>query len=277
MARLGFIGLGNIGQPMAERLIGRGEVQVFDVVPGACAAFRDRATIADSPAVLGRNCDLVGICVRDAADADAVVRGDNGSGGLVAIHSTIEPAHVVALAEAAERVGVVLIDAAVTGGPHGAREGRLTCLVGGTDAAVEQAAPMLTAYSARIIHAGSTGSGMALKAANNLVTYAQLLAGLEGYRLTEAAGIDPDLIVEVMTDNGNLTPSMKAYIDVRRSGPRQMGHEAFQETQKQLAKLAAKDLGVACALADEVGLTLPLTRQVSEMFEDSVTKVHGNV
>lgn len=273
---MGYIGLGNIGLPMAERLLGPDyDLTVFDVDEAAVKGFAGRARIASSVADVGRSAALVGICVRDDADVRQVVTALLATmrSGLVAIHSTVRPSTVTALAEQAAAQGVTVIDAAVTGGAEGARNGRLTCMVGGEAAAIERARPLLSAYCSNIVHAGAAGQGMALKIVNNLVTYVELLAGVEAYRLAAAAGLDARLLSEVMTDNGNLTPAMRAYTDFRASGPAQMGTDAFRRTQEALATLAEKDLSLARELAGECAAAVPLGAATASLFREAVLRI----
>lgn len=272
----GYIGLGNIGLPMAERLLGPDfDLTVFDVAPQAAAGFTGKARVASTIADVGRSADLIGICVRDDADVMAVVSAllQTMQSGVIAIHSTVRPSTVTGLAEMAATRGVSVIDAAVTGGPDGARSGRLTCMVGGDSIAVERARPLLDAYCSKIIHAGGVGQGMTLKIVNNLVTYVELLAAVEAYRLADAAGLDPALLSEVMTDNGNLTPSMRAYIGFRADGPAQIGEDAFRRTQDALATLAGKDLALAGELAADCAVDAPLGAATANLFRDTVLRI----
>lgn len=144
--RVGFIGLGNIGAPMAMRLADwPGGLVVYDVSPSATAPFAERsATIAASPAEVGGTADVICVMVRDDAQVDEVVAGANGvlrtasPGTVIAIHSTIAAETAVRLAELAAASGVAVVDAAVTGGPDGAAQGTLAVMVGGDAAAVER-------------------------------------------------------------------------------------------------------------------------------------------
>ncbi len=271
--RTAFIGLGNIGAPMAHRLCAvSSNTMVYDAVPAAMAGFGGSAKLAADPAEIGALADLVGVCVRDDDDVRAVVDGPRGllrtmRGGVIAIHSTVRPSTVVALADCAADQGVSLIDAAVSGGADGAAKGALTAMAGGDPDVIAQARPLLDAYCAHVIHAGDIGAGMALKLCNNLVTYIELSAALEAYRLAEALDLDPELLSSVMTDNGNLTPSMRQYIGFRRTGAAQIGAEAFLATQKALVTLAEKDLALAGEAAAETGTAISVADHVRAQFE----------
>ena len=133
--------------------------------------------------------------MRHDADVTAVVSGPDGlldtirPGGIIAIHSTVLPKTIRALAETAEAKGVHLIDAAVSGGPAGAAARTLVTMVGGDAAILEQARPMLAAFSGTIVHAGAIGMGMALKLCNNLVTYMAAPGGDRGRRARPAPAV----------------------------------------------------------------------------------------
>jgi 3-hydroxyisobutyrate dehydrogenase-like beta-hydroxyacid dehydrogenase len=271
--KVGFIGVGNIGKPMAEQLAQPPfDLTVFDVSAAARDAFAGKARIATSPEELGRHADLVGICVRHDADVTAVVTGDDGlltslaPGSLIAIHSTVRPATVRTLAGIAAEKGVTIIDAGVSGGPMGAAARKLVSMVGGEAEAVERARPMLEAFSGTIIHAGGLGMGMSLKLCNNLVTYMQLLSAIEGFGLAIAGGLDPTVLRDVMAANGNLTTAMGQYEDFCRTGPARMGQDAYLAFKDATAGLAEKDLDFALAFADDVGFPIKGTETVRELI-----------
>ena len=275
--KVGFIGLGMIGGPMAEQLIGPGfETTVHDAFPAPMARFERKAQLAASPAELGRSAQLVGICVHNDAQVTAVVTGPNGlletlpKGSIIAVHSTVRASTVKSLAEAAAAKGVSLFDAAVSGGPMGARAHSLVCMVGGDADVIERAKPLLKAYCGKIIHAGGLGTGMALKASNNLVTYIELMSALEGYRLAEALGLDPEMLTSVMAENGNLTTAMGQYMKFRKTGPGQLGPEGFRKTQVDLANVGEKDLDLALEMAAQHGIKLPVTDTVRRLMRDII-------
>ena len=283
LMRLGYIGLGNIGAPMAQCLVKSGAaVTVFDVAPQAAAPFASAATVAASPAQVGANADLVGICARHDTDVIEIVAGAGGlletmTAGGIAIHSTVRPSTVKALAETAAAKGVVVIDAAVTGGADVAARGELTIMAGGAPEDVALLRPLMEPYSKAIIHAGALGAGMTLKLSNNLVTYMQLAAAVEGYRLAEAAGLDPAQLTEVMTNNGNLTPTMGAYIKGRKVWPEALGPERYRQSQLSLVDLAKKDMSLAEEVAAELGVALPGTTAIRTLFSDLIlgSETHG--
>jgi 3-hydroxyisobutyrate dehydrogenase len=271
--KVGFIGVGNIGKPMAEQFLQPGfELTVFDVSPAATEPFAGKAKVAASPAELGRDAEQVGICVRHDADVTAVVTGPNGllqtmrPDTIIAVHSTVRPATVKTLAETAKAKGIHLLDAAVSGGPMGAAARKLVTMIGGETAQVERLKKMVEAFSGTIIHAGDTGMGMALKLCNNLVTYMQLQAAIEGAGLAIAGGLDEKVLREVMANNGNLTTAMGQYLDFCSTGPGQLGQEAYQAFKDRTADLGEKDLDFALAFAKDVGYPVKGTETIRQII-----------
>ncbi len=275
--KVGFIGVGNIGKPMAEQFLQPGfELTVFDVSPAATEPFAAKAKVAASPAELGRDVEQVGICVRHDADVTAVVTGPDGllqtmkPDTIIAVHSTVRPATVKTLAEIAKAKGIHLLDAAVSGGPMGASARKLVSMVGGSAENFARVKPMLEAFSGTIIHAGDTGMGMALKLCNNLVTYMQLQAAMESVRLAIAGGLDEKLLREVMANNGNLTTAMGQYLDFCATGPARMGQDAYMAFKDATAGLAEKDLDFALGFAKDVGVGLKGTETIRQITRESL-------
>jgi 3-hydroxyisobutyrate dehydrogenase-like beta-hydroxyacid dehydrogenase len=273
MIRAGFIGLGNIGAPMARRLAGpEWDLTVFDVDPAALDGFAGQARRAETPAGVGAHAEIVGVCVRDEAQLMAATAGPDGllaglrPGGLILVHSTVRPIAIRSLAEAAAKAGVSVMDVAVTGGPHGAATGALCAMAGGETDDFIRATPFLESFASRIIHAGALGNGMVLKACNNLVTYLELMAADESVRLARANGLDIALLREVMTENGNLTDTMRRFLDFRDSGPGQMGRDAFRTFQSHVSTLAEKDLDVALGVGEDAGIALPASQAVRALI-----------
>ena len=275
--KVGYIGLGNIGAPMAQQLTAAPfELTVYDVSAAAMEPFRGKAHLAASPAELARNADVIGICVRDDKDVRNVLSGPAGlladirSNAVILIQSTVPPAAITELAQLAVQRGAVLIDAAVTGGADAAAKRRICSMVGGDAVALERARPFLQAFSSQVIHAGPLGCGMKLKICNNLVFFIELLAVSEGFRLAEASGLDPQLLREVMTANGNLTPLLQRHVDFRKNGPQQLGAAAYQRFTTQVVELAEKDLDLALHFAASVGLDLFGTRAARELIAQAI-------
>jgi 3-hydroxyisobutyrate dehydrogenase len=261
--RFGFVGLGHIGAPMAERFAASGHpTVVFDLQRDACERLAaSGATIARSAAEVAARTDLIGICVRDDADVLDVVLGDDGllagaaSGTLLAVHSTILPRTAIELADVCRARGVDLIDAAVTGGRAGAASGQLCTMIGGDAALVERYRPAAACFSSRIVHTGALGTGAATKLCNNLILYLGYLAAAEATALADAAGVSREVLYEVTGTRGTFTPAMKELLPARDAALR--GEPGMPDLLAPFADLAQKDLAQAIEHARDLGIELP--------------------
>jgi 3-hydroxyisobutyrate dehydrogenase-like beta-hydroxyacid dehydrogenase len=240
------------------------ELTVHDNHAEALRAFDGTAAhVTSSCAELARSSEVIAVCVRDDVELLAVAYGDASlsdsiePGTTVMVHSTVRPQTVRDLGETLALRGGRVVDAAVTGGAHLAASGELCAMVGGESADLARVRPVLAATCRRIVHAGPPGAGMVLKAANNLVTMLQLVAAHESDALARAGGLDPALLGEVMTENGNLTDTMRRFLEFRASGRASLGERAYREFQDRMGQLGAKDLQVALDIARDAGIELP--------------------
>lgn len=272
--RVGFIGLGNIGLPMAKRLPAAGLATTVadlaaDRVQEAVAAG---AQAAATPRELAAASDVIGVCVRDDADVRGVLLGADGllagaaRGSVVAIHSTVQPETVIELAEAAARAGVAVIDACVTGGAAVAAQGGLTVMVGGDDAARERARPMFEAFAKKVVATGPLGSGCKVKLCNNLMTYLAWTSAYEAFVLARAAGLSQEVLEEVARSNGNLTEPMLAFLQAHKLPESVRRSEAVQALMRGHLEVAEKDLAATLALARKSGVALPGAALVSQIM-----------
>jgi 3-hydroxyisobutyrate dehydrogenase-like beta-hydroxyacid dehydrogenase len=272
--RAGFIGLGNIGKPMARRLVAAGlETSVLDAVQAPVDELvREGAKPARSSRELAERADVIGVCVRDDADVRAVIGGDDGllagaaRGSVIAIHSTILPSTVREVGAAAAERGVGLLDACVTGGAAIAAAGKLTYMVGGDAAWLERCRPVFETSAARIVHTGPLGTGAATKLCNNLMTYLAWLSAFESLQLARAAGLSQEKLEEVTRSNGNLTEPMQAFLAVHKAPEETRRSAGFQAMLRGFVTLAEKDLAVTLAFARESGVALPGTGLVSQLM-----------
>ena len=254
--RAGFVGLGNIGQPMAARIVGGGfTTTVYDRRPEPCAALAALgAGVAPSAAALAAEADVIGICVRDDDEVEAVVRGPDGllaaaaPGTVLAVHSTITPRTVRALGAAAAARGVALLDAPITGGAAGAEQGTLTYMVGGEAAALERCRPVFATSAARIVHTGALGTGAATKLCNNLMLYMELLAAREAAALARSAGVAIETLIEVSRSGGIMSDAMASVIAFGDRLAAAPDDAALLARARHFVALADKDLGVAARL-----------------------------
>jgi 3-hydroxyisobutyrate dehydrogenase-like beta-hydroxyacid dehydrogenase len=270
--RAGFIGLGNIGKPLASHLVPTGfETTLYDIAEEPVRELEKAgAKAAQSPRELAENADVIGICVPEDRHVRAVMTGEDGilagasPGTVVAIHSTVLPATVLELAEQAAPRGVSLLDACVTGGEQRAAEGVVTYLVGGDASVLAKARPFLDASSETVIHAGELGNGAKLKLCINVVTYIQWAAAYEGCKLAMATGLPTEVFEEAGRANGQLTELQLRYLVGVKLPGEARASEAYQRVVRGHMHTAEKDLAWALQLARESGLTLPVSGLVSQ-------------
>ena len=275
--RLAFIGLGNMGSPMAGHLVDAGhDVAVFDLATervDALAALGARA--ATSPADAASGAEVVSVTVMDGAQVDAVCLGDDGvlaaieAGAVLAIHSTVHPRTVEGVAAAAPD-GVDVLDAPISGGVPGARGATLCVMCGGDVAAFERARPAFEAFGNLILHLGPLGAGLAAKLARNLMGYVSMLGAQEGRRLAEAGDVDLDVLRQILDHTGAVSPMMRSMLDVPG------GDSIYSANLQPLIDLAAKDMQVTLELAADLGLELPASvttlEHIDEMFGPGAPK-----
>jgi 3-hydroxyisobutyrate dehydrogenase len=247
--RVGFIGLGSQGGPMARRIVEGGyDLTLWARRPATLEPFADTAAkTAKSPAELAAASDLVCLCVVGDNDVREVLKGDSGvlaglaQGGIVAIHSTVHPDTCRELAESAAGQGISVIDAPVSGGGIAVEEGRLLVMVGGEADVVERCHPVFATYADPIVHLGPLGSGQVTKILNNLLFTANLGTAASTLELAESLGIDPSRLCDVLT-SGSATSKALASI------------AGFGGRTDQLASIAGallqKDVRHAASIAD---------------------------
>lgn len=262
---IGFIGLGNIGAPMARRLLDRpDELVVLDVAAAATAPFAaEGATVAATPAELAARARVISIVVRDEAQVADVLDGPDGllaaatAGTVVAVHSTISAEGAVALAERASAAGVDLVDAPISGGAMGAHEGTLVVMVGGSDDAVERARPVLERYASLVVHCGPVGQGTRMKIARNLITFASFAAVGEAQRLAQAAGLDVAALGDVVRHSDRVTGGAGA-IMLRPDASVMADDDGLRPIFAHTAALGTKDLDLAAELGDGLDVDTPV-------------------
>lgn len=260
--RIGFVGLGNIGKPMAVRLAASDhDLAVYDVAPEPVADLvAAGASAAPSVADLAREADLVCVMVRDdeqVRDVLGELLGSAREGLVVAIHSTVAPDTPARLADTAIRHGVTVVDAPVSGGAQGASEGTLAILIGGPESAVGTVRSGLSALSNKIVHAGPVGAGTRFKLARNLMHFVAFTAATEAQRLAEAAGLDLVALGDVVRHTDAITggPGAIMYRDTAAPiEPDDFWHGVFGH----VADLGEKDLRFAVELAETLGVEVPL-------------------
>lgn len=273
--KVGFIGLGNIGGPMAANLLDDSfSLTVFDVSEYAVQSLVARgASAATSAKELAQHSEIIGICVRDDRDVDAVLFGEHGvlAGAarhcVIAIHSTVTQDGLQRWHDAARARGVDLLDAPITGGAQGAQDKTLCYMVGGEQTLLERYRPVFETSGKTIIHAGGLGSGMALKLCNNLMTYAAFTAMHEAAKLAEACGLSLDVIHEVGQSNGVVTDQMYRFITNREQLIQNCSAEDFVRLFGPFGALGEKDLTAALESARQKGIELPATERIQGLIQ----------
>ena len=262
--RLGFVGLGQIGLPMARRLLGwSGGLTVHDVDPAPVdelvAAGAHRATdVAD----LAARSDVLCVMVRDDEQVRAVVDAalPAASPGLVvSVHSTVAPETPRRLAEAAAAYGVSVVDAPVSGGAQGATDGRLAVMVGGAVDDVERCREPFARLGDLVVHAGPVGAGTRMKLARNLVHFVAFTATTEAQRLAAASGLDLRALGEVVRHTDAVTGGPGAIMHRDTVAPIQPD-DFWYAVMDHVRALGEKDLDAAIGLAASLGVDVPLAR-----------------
>lgn len=213
MSEVGFVGLGNMGMPMARRLAAAGyHVRGYDASAEIMREIAGLDGFAPAPGLTGLGTDVVLLSLPDSDVVEHVLLAEGlldsvPAGGMVIDMSSSDPARTRDLAARAAGVDVTLIDAPVSGGVAGARAGSLTIMVGGPPEAFEFARPMLTAIGKRVVHAGEVGAGHAVKALNNLMSAAHLVVSSEALIAGRRFGLDPAVMLEIINGSSGRSGS----------------------------------------------------------------------
>jgi 2-hydroxy-3-oxopropionate reductase len=275
-SRIGFIGLGVMGKPMAHNLL---RVGYPLVVANRPAAARDELVAAgaasgNSPAAIARDADVVITMLPDSPDVESVVFGDDGLLGAMrpgSVHidmSTIAPATARRVAAALAERAVHALDAPVSGGEKGAIEATLSIMVGGPAETLEAVRPILEAVGKTIVHVGDSGAGQITKAANQLVVAATIEAVAEALALAETAGVDPAAVRGALL--GGFAQSKILDLHGQR-----MIEKAFAPGFR--ARLHLKDLEIVHATAAALGLDLPAAETVRARMAELVERGGGDL
>ncbi|WP_270483816.1 NAD(P)-dependent oxidoreductase [Gordonia jacobaea] len=263
VSRLGYVGLGNIGGPMAGRLAKwPGGLTVFDLAPDAVAKVVDQgARAASSLSELAASSDIIGICVRDDAQVRTVVTGlleGAAPGTIVTVHSTISPETAVDLAAVCAERGVTLLDAPISGGAPGAEQGRLAVMVGGPRDAYVRLKEPFALTSDMLVHAGdNVGAGTKMKLARNLLHFISFAATAEASRLAQAAGIDVAKLGKVVRHTDAITGGAGAIMLRDTTAPIEPD-DFWYGVFTHVRELGEKDLSLALALGETLDVELPL-------------------
>ncbi|MCW5879234.1 MAG: NAD(P)-dependent oxidoreductase [Anaerolineales bacterium] len=274
--RLGFIGLGLMGKPMAAHLLKAGfPLWVHNrsqaAVDGLVALG---AQAAGSPAELAAAVDIVFTCLPDSPDVEQVVLGPDGitagarPGLIVVDHSTILPATARHLAAALAERGLGWLDAPVSGGQLGAEQGTLTIMVGGEADALERARPALEAFSKAITHIGAAGAGQVAKCCNQIMVAAQMTALAELLIFARKADVDPAKVVQAIRGGAAACWTLDNKPERLFAGERRPGFKAYMQ---------AKDMGIVMRSAAEFGMPLPASEVATQLYDQMLDMGMGDL
>jgi len=266
----GFIGLGNMGLPMARRLLAAGHgTTVWNRSAGRSAGLGAAgARVARTPADVLRAADVVGICVKDGPAVEEVVFGPDGlaSAGRFATKKIVVDFSTIAPEQARdfgrrlyERTGASWLDAPVSGGVPGAERGTLICFVGGDEADLEAARPFLAALTSRVTHMGPAGAGQTTKICNQMIVAVNVLTIAETYGLARRAGVNVASLAKALA--GGFADSQPLQI----FGPA-MAAGSFQPTRTAV-ELMAKDIGISQDMAADLQADTPVSAFCAALYQ----------
>ncbi len=269
--RVGFVGLGAIGWPMAAQLAKRGRLVVWNRSPDRAHAFagEHNANVAETPAALARASDIVVTCLPNSPEVEAVTFGPDRlvegmrPGGLLVDCTSGIPARSRAIAEQLAGYGVDFLDAPVSGGTNGAEAGTLAVFVGGSAAAYHRAEPVLSAFGDQLVHVGAVGAGHAVKAINNAFLGLHILALGEGLSALVKAGIDAATAVAVINSASGRSFVSEVLVPDR----------VLTGTWPQTFRLAllSKDTDIACDLMADMELSAPTLRAAQAGLREALS------
>ncbi|WBO22972.1 3-hydroxyisobutyrate dehydrogenase [Sphingomonas abietis] len=279
MARIGFIGLGNMGGGMALNLVKAGhEVIAFDLADSALARARDGGcTIVAAAGEACLGADAV-ITMLPAGTHVAAVYGDQlfaaaTPGTLLVDCSTIDVATARAVAATASDRGFAMVDAPVSGGIAAAQAGTLTFMVGGPDAAFARAAPILAQMGKAVIHAGAAGDGQAAKICNNMILGSQMIATCEALALALRLGLDPQKFYDIASQASGQSWSLTSYCPLPGVGPQSPADRGYEGGFA--AGLMLKDLKLAMVAAQGVDAAVPMGAAAAALYQAFVNAGAG--
>jgi len=274
--RVGFIGLGLMGKPMARNLLGAGYPLTVHSrsEPPVDELVAEGASRASTPADVAAASDVTITMLPDTPDVEQVLFGADGvaegapAGSLVVDMSTIDPIATRAFAERLDDVGVTMLDAPVSGGEVGAVAGTLSIMVGGPDDAFERARPLFNVMGSTVVHVGSAGAGQVTKTCNQLVVGSAVEAVAEALVLAAKAGVDPARVREALL--GGFAGSKVLELHGQR-----MLDGAFEPGFR--AALMAKDGRIVVTAAERLGSPVPAFRAVAERLEAMLPAGRGEL
>jgi 3-hydroxyisobutyrate dehydrogenase-like beta-hydroxyacid dehydrogenase len=276
MAKLGFLGLGIMGYPMARNLLRAGhEVALWSNTAAKAQelAAAEKGHFCSTPREVGEFADVIFLCVGDTAMSERVILGENGiaagakKGVVIADASTISPSDSRRIGAELSKSGISFLDAPCTGSKPGAEGGTLTFMVGGEKEVFEKARPYMEAMGKKIYYCGTSGMGLNAKLTQNLILSNILGAFNEGLVLSTKAGVDPELMLEILANSAAKSGLIeyKAPFVLRRDFSTNFS-----------TKWMHKDIGLMLDSAAELDVPLPLTATTRQMFQMAISSGFGD-
>lgn len=271
--KIGFIGLGNMGGPMALNLVRAGhEVTGFDLT----APMPEGVARADSAALAARDADVVitmlpnGNILRSVADQ---VIAAMTAGAVLCDCSTVDVDSARAVADAAHEAGLEALDAPVSGGIGGAAGGTLTFMVGGSDAAFATVQPLFDIMGQKAVHCGGSGAGQAAKICNNMILGATMIATCEAFALADKLGLDRARMFDVVSTSSGYSWSMNAYCPAPGVGPKSPADNDYRPGFA--SELMLKDLRLSQQAAESVDADTPMGELATRLYGEFVEAEDG--
>lgn len=273
MAKIGFIGLGNMGLPMALNLVKGGhEVSGIDLNLQAVEKLKaSGGKVGKDPASLAADTDVLVTMLPAGAQVREIYLGNAGlianakPGTLLIDSSTIDVETARAVADTAEKNGVLMVDAPVSGGVLGAQAGTLTFMVGGSEKAFGKAKPILELMGKTIVHAGSAGAGQAAKICNNMILGISMIAVSEAFVLAEKLGLDKQKLFDISSKSSGQCWSMTTYCPVPGPVPTSPANRDY--AAGFTAAMMLKDLKLSQEAAASSGAKTPMGAAATKLYE----------
>ena len=267
--KVGFIGLGNMGKPLAERLLRNNELFVHDLDQENVDYFTKKGAIACStPSELALNTSRIFLCLPTSAIVEKVICGENGliysatKDSFIIDMTTGEPEITRKIANILEEKEINFIDAPVSGGPRGAHQGNIAIMVGGTESQFVTIKPIMDDISSNIFYAGKIGSGHSIKAGNNLLNLICRMATFEVISLLVKDGVDPKRAVEIIQKSSGRNYATEITLpDNILSGRMIQGFSTG---------LMKKDAGIATKIANLNNIEIPLGKLSQELLKNTI-------
>jgi 3-hydroxyisobutyrate dehydrogenase len=278
MARIGFVGLGNMGLPMAANLAKAGHaVRGFDMSPVQTGKAHEKGIeISPSAVEAARDCDFVVTMLPDGTAVLSVLEQIGAvarPGSVIIDSSTIDVASARKAHAMAQGHDILLVDAPVSGGVGGAEAATLTFMAGGSAEAFERARPILEAMGKRTVHCGGPGAGQAAKICNNMLLGISMIGACEAFALAKKLGLSQQALFDVVSTSSGSCWSVNTYCPVPGVGPRSPADNDYQPGFA--AALMLKDLALSQQAAAETGMATPLGEHAAALYREFVETGHA--